>query len=426
MALQLSTLKQALHVLARKQLAAVKKWNVQSIRHLNLLEYQSKSLLEKHNVAVQKFIVANKIGDVSDLSNKLKAGEYVVKAQILAGGRGLGVFDSGFKGGVHLTKDPEKAKVFVGEMLNKKLITKQTPKEGIPVSVVTVAEAVDILRETYLCILMDREYNGPVIIASPAGGMDIEDVAHKTPELIKTQAIDIYEGVTDSIANNIAEFLEFKGDLKQKAATEIQNLWKMFLKVDAVQVEINPFVETPQGEVVCVDAKIGFDDNAKFRQKDIFDMEDTTESDPREVEANKYNLNYIGMDGNIGCLVNGAGLAMATMDIIQLYGASPANFLDVGGTVQEQQVLQAFQILTSDKNVKAILVNVFGGIVNCATIAAGIVGASKSIKLKVPLIVRLEGTNVDAAKKILKESGLPIQSASDLDDAAKKAVASIS
>lgn len=307
----------------------------------------------------------------------------------------------------------------------KKLITKQTPKEGIPVNHVMVAESVDILRETYLCILMDREYNGPVIIASPAGGMDIEDVAHKTPELIRTVPVDIFEGVTDAMANDLAEFLLFKGDLKQKAAQEIKNIWEMFLKVDAVQVEINPFVETPQGQVVSVDAKIGFDDNAKFRQQEIFDMEDTTESDPREVEANKCNLNYIGMDGNIGCLVNGAGLAMATMDIIQLYGASPANFLDVGGTVQEQQVLQAFKILTSDKNVKAILVNVFGGIVNCATIASGIVGASKSIELKVPLIVRLEGTNVDAAKKILQESGLPIQSASDLDDAAKKAVASI-
>ncbi|KAK4029409.1 succinate--CoA ligase [GDP-forming] subunit beta, mitochondrial [Daphnia magna] len=399
--------------------------NIQSVRHLNLLEYQSKTLLEKYNVTVQKFIVADKIDDTNCLSAKLKAGEYVVKAQILAGGRGLGVFDSGFKGGVHLTKDPVKARNLVGEMLNRRLITKQTPKDGIPVNHVMVAESVDILRETYLCILMDREYNGPVIIASPAGGMDIEDVAHKTPELIKTLPVDIFEGVTDAMANDLAEFLLFKGDLKKKAAQEIKHLWEMFLKVDAVQVEINPFVETPQGQVVSVDAKIGFDDNAKFRQQEIFSMEDTTECDPREVEANKYNLNYIGMDGNIGCLVNGAGLAMATMDIIQLYGASPANFLDVGGTVQEQQVLQAFQILTSDKNVKAILVNVFGGIVNCATIASGIVGACKRIELKVPLIVRLEGTNVDAAKQILKDSGLPIQSASDLDDAAKKAVASI-
>lgn len=400
------------------------KWNTQPVRHLNLLEHQSKTLLERHNVTVQRFIVASKPEDTNSLSN-LRPGEYVVKAQILAGGRGLGVFDSGFKGGVHLTKDPERAKDLVNQMLHRRLITKQTPKEGIPVNHVMVAESVDILRETYLCILMDRDHNGPVIIASPAGGMDIEDVAHKTPELIKTQAVDIFEGVTDDIARDLAGFLKFEGAKKEKAAREIQRLWDLFLKVDAVQVEINPFVETPQGDVVSVDAKIGFDDNAKFRQQEIFAMEDTTESDPREVEANKYNLNYIGMDGNIGCLVNGAGLAMATMDIIKLYGASPANFLDVGGTVQEHQVLEAFKILTSDKNVKAILVNVFGGIVNCATIASGIVGASKSINLKVPLVVRLEGTNVDAAKKILKDSGLPIHSASDLDDAAKKAVACI-
>jgi len=402
----------------------VKSWNSQPVRNLNLLEYQSKTLLEKYAVNVQKFVVAEQVQDVEAIS-KLRQGEYVVKAQILAGGRGLGVFDTGFKGGVHLTEDPKVAQSLVGEMLNHNLITKQTPKEGIPVHHVMIAESVDIMRETYLCILMDREFNGPVIIASPAGGMDIEDVAEKTPELIRKQAVDIHEGVTDKMADELAEFLLFKGEQKQKAATEIKNLWKMFLGVDAVQLEINPLVETPQGEVVSVDAKIGFDDNAQFRQKQIFEMENTTESDPREVEAAKFNLNYIGMTGNIGCLVNGAGLAMATMDIIQLYGGSPANFLDVGGSVQEHQVLQAFRILTSDPNVKAILVNVFGGIVNCATIASGIVNASKTIQLSVPLVVRLEGTNVEAAKKILADSGLPILSASNLDDAAQKAVASI-
>jgi len=390
-----------------------------------LQEYQSKSILEKHDVTVQKFVVADKVEDAANLSNKLKAAEYVVKAQILAGGRGKGVFDSGFKGGVHLTTDPVEAQSLVGKMLNHRLITKQTPKDGIPVHHIMIAESVDILRETYLCILMDREHNGPVIIASPAGGMDIEDVASKTPEQIKTMPVDIFEGVTDSMAESLAEFLLFDGEKKQKAAQEIKNMWKMFLEVDATQLEINPFVETVQGQVVSVDAKIGFDDNAQFRQKEIFELDDTTESDPREVEASKYNLNYIGMDGNIGCLVNGAGLAMATMDIIQLHGGSPANFLDVGGNVQEHQVLQAFKILTSDENVKAILVNVFGGIVNCGTIASGIVNASKTIGLNVPLIVRLEGNNVEAAKKIIADSGLPIQSATDLDNAAQKAVASI-
>lgn len=310
-------------------------------------------------------------------------------------------------------------------MLGHKLITKQTPKEGIKVQKVMVAESVNIMRETYLCILMDRQANGPVLIASPAGGMDIEAVAEKTPHLLKTVAIDIFEGVTDKMAQEIAEFLLFKGDLKNKAAEEIKRLWNLFLKVDAVQLEINPLVETDDNKVIAVDAKLNFDDNASFRQKAIFDAEDTSESDPREVEAAKHNLNYIGMSGNIGCLVNGAGLAMATMDIIKLHGGDPANFLDVGGSVKEDQVKAAFGILVSDTKVRSILVNVFGGIVNCATIANGIVGAFKSLKLDIPLIVRLEGTNVEEARKIITNSGLNIQTAKDLDDAAKKAVSSV-
>lgn len=310
-------------------------------------------------------------------------------------------------------------------MLGHKLITKQTPKEGIKVQKVMVAESVNIMRETYLCILMDRQANGPVLIASPAGGMDIEAVAEKTPHLLKTVAIDIFEGVTDKMAQEIAEFLLFKGDLKNKATEEIKRLWNLFLKVDAVQLEINPLVETDDNKVIAVDAKLNFDDNASFRQKAIFDAEDTSESDPREVEAAKHNLNYIGMSGNIGCLVNGAGLAMATMDIIKLHGGDPANFLDVGGSVKEDQVKAAFGILVSDTKVRSILVNVFGGIVNCATIANGIVGAFKSLKLDIPLIVRLEGTNVEEARKIITNSGLNIQTAKDLDDAAKKAVSSV-
>ncbi|XP_065568710.1 succinate--CoA ligase [GDP-forming] subunit beta, mitochondrial-like [Artemia franciscana] len=412
--------------MSKKLLKSSLKVLCQQIRNLNLLEYQSKVLLANHNVNVQKFEVVSNTSKAKDVSKHLNAKEYVVKAQVLAGGRGLGHFNTGFKGGVHLTKDPEQVAYYVEQMLGNRLITKQTPKEGIPVHHVMVAESVDIHRETYLCILMDREHNGPVLVASPAGGTDIEDVAEKTPHLIKTVPIDIFEGVPQKTAEEVAEFLEFKGEAKNKAANEVLKLWELFKTVDAIQLEINPLAETPEGNVVSVDAKLGFDDNAKFRQKEIFDMEDTTESDPREVEANKYNLNYIGMDGNIGCLVNGAGLAMATMDIIKLYGGEPANFLDVGGTVQEQQVQQAFQILTSDKNVKALLVNVFGGIVNCATIANGIVNASKNINLKVPLVVRLEGTNVDEAKKVLSESGLPILTATNLDEAAKKAVASLS
>lgn len=310
-------------------------------------------------------------------------------------------------------------------MIGHRLITKQTPKEGIAVKKVMVARSVNIIRETYLCILMDREHNGPVIIASPAGGVDIEAVAEETPEKILTLPISLVNGLQRADAVKVAKFLDFKGELVDKCAHEIEKLWELFKKVDAVQIEINPLVETDSKEVISVDAKLNFDDNAQFRQTNIFAMENTEESDPKEVEAANNNLNYVAMDGNIGCLVNGAGLAMATMDIIKLNGGSPANFLDVGGSVKEEQVLKAFQILTSDPNVKCILVNVFGGIVNCATIAKGVVAASKTLELKVPLVVRLEGTNVDEAKKILKTSGLAIHSATDLDDAARKAVAAL-
>jgi len=242
---------------------------------------------------------------------------------------------------------------------------------------------------------------------------------------IKKMPVDIHVGVTDEMATELAVFLGFQGDLVAQCAEQIQNLYKMFLDVDCLQLEVNPLAETPQGKVYTADAKLGFDDNASFRQKAIFDMEDTTESDPREVDAASHNLNYVQLEGNIGCLVNGAGLAMATMDIIKLYGGEPANFLDVGGNVQESQVKEAFRIITEDPEVKAILVNVFGGIVNCATIANGIVNACKSIELKIPLVVRLEGTNVDNAKKIIADSGLAIVNATDLDDAAKKAVAAL-
>lgn len=392
------------------------------IRKLNLLECQSKGLLESNGIAIQKFRVVENVEEVKWLTQDFKVDEYVIKAQIHAGGRGLGHFDNGFKSGVHIAKDPSKVVEIVGKMLGHRLITKQTPKEGILVKKVMVAESVNIVRETYICILMDRGFSGPVIIASSAGGTDIESVAEKTPDLIKTIPVDIMRGVTDSMAESVADFLLFEGNLKAKATEQIKKMWKFFQSVDALQMEINPFVETDKGDVISVDAKLQFDDNAQFRQKDIFSLEDISEIDPREVEAAKANLNYIPMSGNIGCLVNGAGLAMATMDIIKLHGGEPANFLDVGGGVQEDQVFKAFQILTSDPNVKAILVNVFGGIVNCATIANGIVNASLSLKLNVPLIVRLEGTNVNEAKKILSNSGLDIISASDLEEAAQKAV----
>ncbi|CAB4057111.1 LSC2 [Lepeophtheirus salmonis] len=372
-------------------------------RCLNLLEYQSKGLLEGHNVKVQKFLMAENDAEAIAIPKKFPCDEYVIKAQILAGGRGKGIFDNGFKGGVHLTKDKRQVASLCSNMLGHSLITKQTPPTGIPVSKVMVAEAIDIKRETYFCILLDREYNGPVIVASPDGGVDIEDVAERTPERIKKIPISISTGCTHEIAQDVAAFLGFEGELKEQCAGQIKNLYDMFIKVDCVQLE-------------------DLTTTLNFDKKNIFKMEDTTEMDPREVEAAAHNLNYVQMDGNIGCLVNGAGLAMATMDIIKLYGGDPANFLDVGGSVQEEQVKEAFRIITEDSKVKAILVNVFGGIVNCATIANGVVNACKSINLNLPLVVRLEGTNVEAAKKILEESGLPIQSAADLDDAAKKAV----
>lgn len=312
------------------------------------------------------------------------------------------------------------------QMIGNRLITKQTPKSGILVNKVMVARSVNITRETYICILLDREHNGPVLIASPAGGMDIEAVAAETPEKLLTVPLDIAKPIPEAKLIEVAKFLEFKGDGIKRCADEIQKLYTLFKSVDAVQIEINPLAETDTGEVISVDAKLNFDDNAQFRQKEIFAMDVTEEeADPREVEASKYNLNYVAMDGNIGCLVNGAGLAMATMDIIKLNGGESANFLDVGGGVKEEQVTKAFEILTSDPKVKGILVNVFGGIVNCATIANGIVAASKKLKLNVPLVVRLEGTNVTKAREILKNSGLPIQTARDLDDAAHKAVASL-
>merc|ERR1719510_1786693 len=274
-------------------------------RNLNLLEYQSKGLLQNYDVTVQKFRVASTAEEAVKIPQDFPCKEYVIKAQVLAGGRGKGHFDNGFKGGVHLTKDPNKVPELVTSMVGNKLITKQTPPDGIPVSKVMVAEAIDITRETYFCILMDRESNGPVIVASPDGGVDIEEVAEKTPERIKKVPVDIMAGVSDAMATELAEFLGFKGPLVAQCADQIQKLYQTFLTVDCLQLEVNPLAETPQGQVYTADAKLGFDDNASFRQKPIFEMEDTTESDPREVEAAKHSLNYVQLDGNIGCLVNG-------------------------------------------------------------------------------------------------------------------------
>jgi len=398
----------------------------QTVRRLNLQEFSSKELMEKHGLAVQRFKVAETDAEGVEGAQYLLdtgASELVIKAQILAGGRGKGTFDSGFKGGVHLTKDPQEVGKLVKAMVGNRLNTKQTPPEGVEVKKVMVAHALDIERETYLAVLMDRAFNGPVLVGSPDGGMDIEEVAEKTPERIFTMPIDINDGISRDQAIEMAKNLNFEGEKINTAAEQIEKLYNLFIAVDATQVEINPFGETTEGEVVCFDAKINFDDNAAYRQKEIFAMGDTAESDPREVDAEQFGLNYIGLDGQIGCLVNGAGLAMATMDIVKLEGGEPANFLDLGGGVQEQGVYEAFRIITSDPRVKTILVNIFGGIVNCEVIARGINRAYAELGITVPVVCRLEGTNVDSAKAILAASGNPVESADSMQEAAQKAVA---
>jgi len=398
----------------------------QTVRRLNLQEFSSKELMEKHGLAVQRFRVAETDQEGVEGAQYLLdtgASELVIKAQILAGGRGKGTFDSGFKGGVHLTKDPQEVGKLVKAMVGNRLNTKQTPPEGVEVKKVMVAHALDIERETYLAVLMDRAFNGPVLVGSPDGGMDIEEVAEKTPERIFTMPIDINDGISRDQAVEMAKNLNFEGDKINTAAEQIEKLYNLFIAVDATQVEINPFGETTEGEVVCFDAKINFDDNAAYRQKEIFAMGDTAESDPREVDAEQFGLNYIGLDGQIGCLVNGAGLAMATMDIVKLEGGEPANFLDLGGGVQEQGVYEAFRIITSDPRVKTILVNIFGSIVNCEVIARGINRAYAELGITVPVVCRLEGTNVDSAKAILAASGNPVESADSMQEAAQKAVA---
>jgi succinyl-CoA synthetase beta subunit len=325
----------------------------------------------------------------------------VLKAQVLAGGRGLGTFQNGFRGGVHVVSRAGQAGELAAQMLGQRLVTKQTGAEGKPAGKVYLMERVPIARELYLSIMLDRASSGSVIIASPVGGTSIEDVAAATPEKITKEVVQLGAGPSPAQVARLAAFLQFApGSAGAKRFAEcLAGLWKMFTACDATLVEINPLAETADGGVFVCDAKINFDDNAAFRQAAIFEQRDHSQEDAREVEAAKWDLNYIGLDGNIGCMVNGAGLAMATMDIIKLHGGAPANFLDVGGGATAEQVTRAFELLNADSRVKAILVNIFGGIMKCDTIAQGIVQAAKEVGLKVPLIVRLEGTNVELGKK---------------------------
>jgi succinyl-CoA synthetase beta subunit len=390
---------------------------------MNIHEYQAKELFQRFGVASPKGLPADTSEETEKAAAALKTSHLVVKAQIHAGGRGKGIFKNGFKGGVKLCSSPAEAREIAQNMLGHYLVTNQTGPDGRLVRKVMVAESVDIQREVYFAILMDRESNAPVVVVSTEGGVDIEAVAEKSPDKIYRERLHPLIGMQPFTALKLARYLEFSGDQLKAAAKLIMNVYRLFSSLDCSLVEINPLALTKNNEVLALDAKFNFDDNALYRHPEIVAMRDENEEDPREVEASKFGLNYIGLDGDIACLVNGAGLAMATMDIIKYAGGRPANFLDVGGGASEEQVTEAFKILVSDKNVKAILVNIFGGIMRCDVIAQGIINAVKAVTLPVPLVVRLEGTNVDQGKKLLTESRLPIRAAADLAEAARMVVA---
>jgi succinyl-CoA synthetase beta subunit len=382
---------------------------------LNIHEYQAKEILSRFGVATQQGIVASTPEEAEAAARSLKTDHLVVKAQIHAGGRGKA-------GGVKLVKTPEEVATVTRNLIGKVLVTHQTGPQGKRVQKIYVEVAPEIKRELYLSILIDRTVSRPSFLASTEGGVDIEAVAAKTPEKIFREPIDPAVGMLPYQARKIAYSLGLGGALLPLAVNLLLGVYRAFIETDASLIEINPLIVTGDGNVVALDAKMTFDDNALYRHKDIAAMRDLNEEDPREVEASKFNLNYIGLDGNIACMVNGAGLAMSTMDIIKYYGGSPANFLDVGGGASTEQVTEAFKILCGDKNVRGILVNIFGGIMKCDIIATGILTAVKQVKIPVPLVVRLEGTNVELGKKILQASGLPIITADSLADAAQKVV----
>ena len=390
---------------------------------MNIHEYQAKKLFAEAGVAVPHGTVAQSEPEFDQALSSLPEGKpIVVKAQIHAGGRGKGTFKDGYQGGVHIVHSSEDAKEKAKAMLGNVLVTKQTGEEGKEVSTVYFNEATDIEKEYYLAVLMDRATSMPVIIASTEGGMDIEEVAEHSPEKILKVLVDPTLGLRSFQARQIAFGLGLSGDSFKQCLKLVSKLYTFFWNKDCSQVEVNPLVTTPTGEVLALDAKVNFDSNALFRHPDVVELRDLSEEDPKEVEASKFDLNYIALEGNVACMVNGAGLAMATMDIIKHYGGSPANFLDVGGGANEEQVENAFRILVSDDAVKAILVNIFGGIMKCDIIATGIVNAARNLDMKVPLVVRLEGTNVEAGKKILADSGLALEPADSLAEAAEKVV----
>jgi len=385
---------------------------------MNIHEYQAKEVLRGFGTPVPRGKPAFTVEEAVAAAKELGGPVWVVKAQIHAGGRGKG-------GGVKVVKSLDAVKTEAQRMLGMTLITHQTGPAGKIVKRLYIEDGSAIARELYLSALVDRATSRVAFIASTEGGMDIEEVAKKTPEKIATFQVDPAAGFSAYVGRNIAHTLKLAGDQQKQAVALIKSLYDAFVAKDMSLLEINPLVVTRAGQVICLDAKINFDDNALYRHKDIQELRDLDEEDPMEVEASRYDLSYIKLDGSIGCMVNGAGLAMATMDIIKLYGEEPANFLDVGGGASKEKVTAAFKIIVSDPNVKGILVNIFGGIMKCDIIAEGIVAAAKEISLSVPLVVRLEGTNVEKGKEILAKSGLPIVSGSDLADAAQKIVKAV-
>jgi succinyl-CoA synthetase beta subunit len=395
---------------------------------MNIHEYQAKELLAKYGVPVPAGYAAMSVEEAVEAAKKLPGPLWVVKAQIHAGGRGKGRFKElgeSAKGGVRLAHSVDEVREHAAEMLGKTLVTVQTGPAGKQVQRLYITDGVDIAKEFYLALLVDRETGRIAIVASTEGGMEIEKVAHDSPEKIATITIDPATGLMPHHGRGVAAALGLTGDLAKQAGKVLGSLYQAFLGTDASQIEINPLAVSDKGELLVLDAKVGFDNNAEFRHPDLEQLRDLTEEDPMEIEASKYDLSYIKLDGSIGCMVNGAGLAMATMDIIKLEGAEPANFLDVGGGASKEKVTAAFKIILSDPAVKGILVNIFGGIMRCDIIAEGIVAAAREVSLNVPLVVRLEGTNVQQGKDILASSGLPIIAANDLGDAAKKIVAEV-
>jgi len=395
---------------------------------MNIHEYQAKELLAKFGVPVPAGHAAMSVEEAVEAAKQLPGPLYVVKAQIHAGGRGKGKFKElgpDAKGGVRLAKTLDEVRAAAADMLGNTLVTVQTGEHGKQVNRLYVTDGVDIAREFYLAVLVDRATGRVAFVVSTEGGMDIETIAHETPEKIHTFDVDPATGFQPHHGRAVANALGLTGDLAKQALNVASKVYDAFLGTDASQIEINPLAVTDDGKLMVLDAKVGFDSNAMFRHKDLMELRDETEEDPAELEASKYDLAYIKLDGDIGCMVNGAGLAMATMDIIKLNGMFPANFLDVGGGASKEKVTAAFKIILADPNVKGILVNIFGGIMKCDIIADGIVAAAKEVNLSVPLVVRLEGTNVEKGKEILANSGLAIVPANDLGDAAQKIVAEV-